>query len=389
MKEKTFFKNLLFIILFALIFLPMWIVPFLQEQFPSMQVAEPVGFFGKTKYPNFTGKRWMANSFQREYESFVKAKNPLQPTAIRLKSQLDFSLYGDIMHANILNGKNGFLFQKEGCEAFIGRDFMGKDWIAEKTRKLSFISKKLKEEGIETLVLLPPLKARIFSENLPDFYQKNKSDLTNWKMFSEILNQENINVEDFSFLLEKEYEYPLYPPSGQHWTKYGSAIAAEKIIEQLEDILNVNMVEMNWRDSIELSAAQVEFDNELVAGANFIWNPPLKPLPYPKVKYIENDSTIKPKVLSIGDSFYKLIYEFGFVQGLFHAESTFWYYNKEVFPQQLRNGKILTNRDFDVLEEIRKREVIIFTLFEDNLERFAFGFVDNVYTLLQEESNLE
>jgi len=150
--------------------------------------------------------------------------------------------------------------------------------------------------------------------------------------------------------------------------------------------MEIKMVEMNWRDSVELSEAKVEFDNELIAGANFLWNPPLEPLPYPKIKYIETDSTTKPKVLSIGDSFYKLVYEFGIIEGLFHQESTFWYYNHEIFPQQLRNGKFLTNKDLNVLEEIRKREIIILTLFEDNLERFAFDFVENVYTLLQNEA---
>ena len=149
-------------------------------------------------------------------------------------------------------------------------------------------------------------------------------------------------------------------------------------------MLDISMVEMLWKDSVELSSAQVEFDNELVAGANFLWNPPLNPLPYPKVRYIENDSTTRPSVLAVGDSFYKLFYEFGFVNGLFSKDSEFWYYNHEIFPTRLEEGKRLTNKDLDVLQEIRKRDVVIITVFEDNLDRFAFEFVDNVYELLKE-----
>ncbi len=382
-------KYVLFASMMVLIFLPMWFVPALQKQFPHLQVEKIVGYFGATKKPNFYGKRWMSGQYQQAYEAYVKNKNVLQPTAIRLKSQMDYSLFGDIMHANILSGKNGFLFQKEGCEAYIGRDFMGEKWIREKAKKLEFITTHFQKEGIPFLVLLPPLKARIMSEHLPDFYRKNASEKTNWQVFTEVLNESNIPTLTFSFL-EKENEttpFALYPPSGQHWTKYGAALASETIKENLEEILKVEMVEMVWRDSVELSGAKVEYDNELVAGANFIWNPPLDPLPYPKIRYIESDSTIRPNVLSIGDSFYKLLYEFGIVDGLFAAQSTFWYYNHEVYPLRLVNGKRLTNKDLDILDEIRQRDVVIITVFEDNLERFDFGFVDMVYDLLLAEKN--
>ena len=364
----------------------MWFVPLLQEQFPALQVKPVVGYFGETKKPTFYGKRWMSNEYQKAYGEFVKAKNPLHATSIRLKSQMDYSLYGDIMHANILSGKNGFLFQKEGCEAYIGRDFIGEEWIIEKAKKLKFIKEKLEKEGIQLLVLTPPLKARIFEEHLPDFYRKNKTEETYWHYFPRILKEHDIPVLDFSFFIsnKKQYPYDLYPPSGQHWTKYGAAVVGETVKAELEKMLNISMVEMLWKDSVELSSAQVEFDNELVAGANFIWNPPLKPLPYPKVRYIETDSTTRPNILAIGDSFYKLFYEFGFVKGLFSKDSEFWYYNHEIFPTRTEKGKRVTNKDLNTLEEIRKRDVIILTVFEDNLDRFAFEFVDNVYALLQE-----
>jgi hypothetical protein len=387
--RKSKLKYFLFASMLALIFLPMWFLPALQEQFPVLQVERIVGYFGTTKKPNFYGKRWMSGQYQQVYEAYVKNKNVLQPTAIRLKSQMDFSLYGDIMHANILSGKNGFLFQKEGCEAYIGRDFMGEEWIRNKVEKLSFITTHFQKEGIPFLVLLPPLKARIMSEHLPGFYQKNASDQTNWAVFPNFLKEFNIPTLTFSFM-EKASEqtpYPFYPPSGQHWTKYGAALAADTIKEDLAKILDIEMVEMLWKDSVELSDAKVEFDNELIAGANFIWNPPLEPLPYPNIRYIENDSTIRPNVLSVGDSFYKLILEFGIVDGLFDRQSTFWYYNHEIYPLRLENGRRLTNKDLDVLAEIRQRDVVIITVFEDNLERFDFGFVDMVYDLLQAENN--
>ena len=235
----------------GLFFLPMWYVPYLQQQYPEIQMEEAVGYFGKTKKPNFYGKRWMSGEFQQNYESFVRAKNPLHGTAIRIKSQLDYSIYGDIMHANILSGKNGFLFQKEGCEAFIGRDYKGINWIKERIEKLSIVANELKKDSVEILVLMPLLKARVYSENLPDFYQNNQSDSTNWDIFPKLLREKGIEVLDFSFLQNNTFTHPIYPPSGQHWTKYGAALASEKIKEQIENQLKISMVEMKWRDSIE------------------------------------------------------------------------------------------------------------------------------------------
>ena len=378
------FKYILFSCLLALIFLPMWYLPLLQEQFPSLQVEEVVGYFGKKKKPNFYGKRWMSGQYQQQYETFVKTRNVLHPTAIRLKSQIDYSFYGDIMHANILRGKGNFLFQKEGCEAYIGRDYKGVAWIEEKARKLKAIKNELAKDSIPVLVLMPPLKARIYSDYLPDFYRESKTDSTNWNVFSEIFKKHDIDVIDFSFMEKEksEYQYPLYPPSGQHWTSYGCAIVAETIKSYLEKRLDIEMVEMQWKDSIELSAAKAGYDNELVAGANFIWTPELEPLPYPKIRYIENDSTTKPNVLAVGDSFYKVLFDSGIVDGIFNKNSTLWYYNHEVYPIILRDGRRITNKDIDIIAEIKKRDVLIITVFEDNLDRFAFEFVDNVYRLL-------
>ncbi len=378
-------KNTLFILLLALIFLPMWYLPALQEQIPALQVEDVVGYFGKTKKPNFYGKRWMSGEYQQNYEAFAKTRNPIHPTAIRLKSQIDYSFYGDIMHANILRGKENFLFQKEGCEAFIGRDYKGVQWIEEKVRKLKVIKDELAKEGIPVLVLTPPLKARIYSEYLPDFYRKNKTDSTNWNMFSKILNENDIPVIDFSFLENEknEHPHPLYPPSGQHWTNYGSAVAADTIKQHLEKMLDIEMVKLRWKDSIELSTAKAGYDNELVAGANFIWTPELAPLPYLNIRYIENDSTTKPNVLAVGDSFYKLMFDSGIVGGMFNKSSTLWYYNHEVYPIILKNGRRMTNKDMDILDEIKQRDVVIITVYEDNLDGFAFEFVENVYGLLQ------
>lgn len=381
-------KYFLFLLMIGLMFLPMWFLPFLQKQFPILQVEPIVGYFGGTKKPNFYGKRWMSGEFQKGYEAYVKNKNVLQPTAIRIKSQLDYSIHGDIMHRNILSGKNGYLFQKEGCEAYIGRDFMGENWIKEKVLKLKQIATHFQKEGIPFLVLLPPLKARIIPEHLPSFYQKNSTGKNNWVYFSNELKNNQIPTLNFSFLKQAklDHEYPLYPPSGQHWTKYGAALVADTIKQEIENLLEIELVELLWKDSIEWSDAQVEFDNELIAGANFIWTPPLDPLPYPKIRYLQKDSTTKPNVLSVGDSFYKLIYEFGIVDGMFDHQSTFWYYNHEVYPIRLKNGRIVSNKDLDILSEIRQRDIVILTVFEDNLERFDFGFVDMVSDLLEKEA---
>lgn len=380
-------KYFLLLMMFGLMFLPMWYLPFLQQHFTRIQVEPIVGYFGATKKPNFYGKRWMSGEFQKGYEAYVKNKNVLQPTAIRLKSQMDYSLHGDIMHRNILSGKNGYLFQKEGCEAYIGKDFMGEEWIKEKVNKLKQITIHFQKENIPFLVLLPPLKARIMPEHLPDFYKENNTGKSNWAYFSNELKKSQIPTINFSFLHQAkiDHNFPLYPPSGQHWTKYGAALVSDTIKQEVENILQIEMVELLWRDSIEWSDAKVEYDNELVAGANFIWKPALDPLPYPRIRYISKDSTYKPNVLSVGDSFYKLLYEFGIVDGMFDAQSTFWYYNHEVLPLRLVNGRIISNKDLDILSEIRQRDLVILTVFEDNLERFDFGFVDMVADLLEKE----
>ena len=73
MKQKRL-KYFLFTSMMALIFLPMWFVPFLQQQYPNLQVERIVGYFGETKKPNIYGKRWMSGQFQQAYNAYVKNK---------------------------------------------------------------------------------------------------------------------------------------------------------------------------------------------------------------------------------------------------------------------------------------------------------------------------
>ena len=81
-----------------------------------------------------------------------------------------------------------------------------------------------------------------------------------------------------------------------------------------------------------------------------------------------------PKVLIIGDSYYKIWYDYGIQQAMFHPESSFWYYYGTIFPPQGYQHA----QSLPILEETLRRDIILLPHAEINLNNFGFGYLDRL-----------
>jgi hypothetical protein len=94
-------------------------------------------------------------------------------------------------------------------------------------------------------------------------------------------------------------------------------------------------------------------------------------LAYPFISY--SISKDKAKVLTIGDSFYKYIFDSGIHTNCFN-DGQFWFYSKKIWP-------LTTNinvQDLNIREEVLKNDIVVLFASEATLYLFPYDFTSIV-----------
>ncbi len=390
MRKKTF-KYGLFILMLGFIFLPHYYVPFLQNKAQIFQAEALQGAYKQTKRPNFWPKKWLSGAYQKGFESYVRDRNAITPFAVRLNTQIDYNIFNTIAHHNILLGKHDQFYTKTDCEAYVGIDYKGKSWIKDKIQKLKYIIDFYEKKDIHFAVLVPAGKPGIFPENMPEYYQQYPIDSTNRKTFLLELKEHEIPHLSFDFLkdLKETTDLALFGEASLHWSHFAYTSTADSLRSFLMREHGALLPKLIRSDDSNQETPFTKTDKELVNGANFLAEPALNPMPHPPLIFEADSSLQKTRILSIGDSYYLSFYKNGIHDGLFDPKSSFLYYNHEVYPERMNNGKRVYAHDLDIISEIERSKLILLTVYETNLNRFGFNFIEKVYKLLKEEETVD
>lgn len=94
-------------------------------------------------------------------------------------------------------------------------------------------NKVLAANGIELVVVMIPLKMRVYSEFLPDSIKINDYVASNYDRMSKVLRAANVNTVDLNSAFvnspKRNSETPLFFRLDTHWTPTGAMLAAESI----------------------------------------------------------------------------------------------------------------------------------------------------------------
>lgn len=378
---QLLYKYFLFLFLLIVLCMSQWYVPLLQRQIPALEAPDLGGSFEAAPGARLSARNWMSGYYQKASEQHLKQESAIAPFFVRLRNEWIYQLFGEVPSALVAKGQDGFFYSTTYCDAFIGKDEIPQTRLEQLSNQLQFIQQALEAKGKSLLVILPPSKPRVLPEHLPAFYQKNGSKSSNYDRFRFLLFDKKVPTQDFSFFFSQKAPYPIYPQYGLHWSYYGAAWAADSIRHQIGQLLSVQLPEMQWRDSIALSTDLRSTDRELLYGANLWKDPEVRPMPYPTIRYEQIDSIhTPPKVLAVGDSYYKLLYDYGIPQGLFHPASRFWYYYNTSIPA----GEVAPRAE-NIEEVINRFDIILLPHAEINIEKMGFGFLDALEQALKQE----
>jgi hypothetical protein len=377
-------KHILFGFLMVMLFAPM-----LQHLTNLIPEKELQGSFVLLQKPLPIKDSIISGIYMSRMNDYVEQNIGLRPTLVRINNQLDYSLYSLPHSHGVIIGKDGQLFEEDYITEYLGRNFIGEKTIAKKVARLKFLQDYLKKEkNIDLIVVLSPSKVRYYPEDIPDRFEPSRKSLTNYQCFIDNFNSSGLKYINFSSWFEsmkKDAKYPLFPQTGIHWSDYGSLLAFDSIIRYIEVERKIDLPEM-VTSTIEMSDKARSSDDDLWRVMNlscYISHPSLA---YPVLRIEDHPRKIRPRLLTISDSFYWNWSNNAVPERVFRNPA-FWLYNRQVFTSDIKGTKFIDQ--LNLKEEVEKRDVIILMVTERFLYAAFWNFSEDLYKVYNSNPTAE
>lgn len=157
--------------------------------------------------------------------------------AANLKSQYD--LFNNSANPKVEVGEDGWLFFTEGGNVDIAAGEyagLGETELEALCRKQMAIRDKLKEQGMEYVLVLPPSKVSIYPEYIKGDFSVRKTPVDFVADYLEAHSDIKVVRMKEALLEEKDRsDELLYFKTDTHWNTHGSYIAYRQLVKQLQD----------------------------------------------------------------------------------------------------------------------------------------------------------
>jgi hypothetical protein len=370
--------------LFAIVLLGMFL-PMIQMLKPFVEVGHLFGSIVPTEKDSLTAESWFDGTFQENRNAYINEQFGFRNTAVRIHNQIAFSLFRKAKANGVIIGKEDYLYEIKYINAFRGAEEVSQAKVDSNLVMLSALQTKLKEKGIELVVVLNPGKASFYPEYIPEEFSI-VSDRSYYSEYQKGLKQCGIQHIDFGKWFREmkgKTAAPLFPKTGIHWSQYGATLAADSLVNYCMKLFGKNMNEFSWdKKNLPLQTTMESVDDDIGLGMNLYWPIEVLPMAYPRVgfnlKYgVDFGNTgIQPKVAVISDSYFFNLMQLPWAPEIF-SELNFYFYNKQLHK---RPQGTMTNTDpLSQMKEIEKSNVVFIMATECNMDKLGWGFISSAY----------
>lgn len=366
------FKRIWFVVLLALLFLPM-----LQSRYHIVNEKPLGGAFIEAKKPVVNLKTLFNETAQDSLMNWYTEQSGFRKPLIRLNNQLLYSAFGKISANGLVKSKDeNTIFALSYIYSYIGETYLGEESIQRNTQQLKLIQDMLHTKGITLLPVFVVGKASYFPELIPDKYIAKRHETNNYEEYLKAFDEQGVEMIDFSrwFCERKDSEvYPVYCNLSSHWTLYAASLAMDSLVRYMESKTQQTQVHANIT-SLDTTYL-LEHDDELCRMMNLMF-----PLKHNTIYQPEFDYTkgYKPKVLTISDSYWWIVYDWreNLHQNLF-SDGGFWYYNKTIYPKRtpVQNVEAINYK-----QEIESQEFVLLVCTEATNDTWPYGFIERYLT---------
>jgi len=373
---RKWIRHIVFVLLVLMLCLPV-----IQQKTEFISIKALRGSGDPPDVPVFNLKSWTDGSFQEATEQAIEQRIGFRPLLIRIKNQLEFSLFRKANARGVVVGKKRFLYEEDYLRAYSGGDYPGDWYWQEKFRRASLVRDTLAKSGVKVAVVVEPSKANYYNEYIPNHRKPEFSDSqTNYSSIVDGCQGEDIPLLDlYSYFasIKEEVPYPLFPKGGIHWSYYGMLRAVDTLLPLVGEWTKRSVPDLII-GPMEPSRKLRDTDGDLAELMNVLLSPGHPRMTYPEISYSQVPDSLKPRVLAISDSFYFNILNASIPENTY-ANTAFWYYNVEIYPETWSARKDTSMINFR--EEVERMDLVIVMITERFFYKFAWNFFDRLYDI--------
>ncbi len=375
-------KNISFFVVLALLFLPLvYQLPVLKNTIKPLN-----GAFPKTDTVQFSWSSWFNKSWQANRTEIQKNNLNIRPIVIRTKHEIDYSLFNEYHMTDLLIGKEDYFFSVGWAKSRSVEHTLNSDSLNDYLGKLKVLSQTLKQKGKYFKVIIPPAKEEIFYDKLPkQFALENATN--DYHLYCQLLEQNQLEYWDlleYYHTIMDTSQYPVYSKTSVHWTKYGAHFTLLRLLNDMQDELDIDMASIKVK-KLNISKF-AEGDGDFETTLNLLNKIDNTDFAYPI--YEVNDTAnklVKPKVLTIGDSYYWAMKGSWQLPRVYSEDSKYLYYYNTVYYNGMQPSHNI--KELDIVEEFKTCNAVVIINSPHNLDGYPFGLqhdIDKIIRGLQE-----
>lgn len=372
-KERT--TLVLFILLAILGFAPM-----VQEHLHVPHLKPLAGVTLQVPFPKPTLATCRDGRFQRQLEHYLQRHYGYRPVTVRLYNQYLWDFYGKTFTKySVKEGKEGWLYEPWFVEDYYhGGTYTQKKDSLSLTKELDReafriyqLQQILEQYGVTLFVCQAPGKDLIYPEYLPDDTVTTRPKQVSARdVYQEQFTQlgvNHVNMEQWFLQMKDTVDFLLFPQKGTHWSNLAALYAADSLFRYLEARQGIPMNRLVIGEPTVGLFVKPDYDLEEL----YNLYRPLKKLPqhYATIDIRPVTGAVKPKMITVGDSYFWNICTQVPMDSLFSAHP-YWYYNSTIHfdPEHNNTGEV------NLAEELLSANAVMLLYCSTQLYRMSNDF---------------
>ena len=390
MRKKTTYDIILFGILMVLLFLPM-----LQERLFHIPLKPLNGVTEKTEKPEFSLQSYRSGAFAKQEEAYLGANFGFREPIIRLYNQYLWDCYRKTYAHDVVAGKKGWLYNPESVNDYYGTEMLRWQSSPEAARRQYDLNVKymnwartiLKENGVELLAFVAPEKSFLYPEYLPE----RERDTTTFNACAYFLHKFDesgfpcIDMNHWFQQMKDTVDYPLIPQTGAHWV-FPAVYAADSLFRFMGELKGIALPRLKIGTLHESDNHGADNDLEQLLNLSLPIRKRQGYSPTAEVT-VERDSTsVKPKVLFIGNSFMWGITNQVPMQEVFDDVEFWYYYSTAYYGDGL--SQTVPVASLNLMEKLLDFDYIVWFTTGNQLNKGTMNFAQSTILTLGIEDSI-
>ena len=372
----------------------------IQQQTGLFKFKELNGVVDSSPRPEWTWHNFIDGGLQDSTEAYLQQNFGFREPLTRFFNQTEWALfrYSQVAeNQRIVITDDNWIFEPATVEEYYqgrayynGEDFTDnllKQFEAEAQRLLQ-IQKMLEPYGTHLFVALLPGKEQICPEHMPkntQYFKEKK--ITAFDFYSKRLKElgvNHINLAECFMEMKGKVSYPLFPQTGTHWSNLAAIHSADTLIRYMEHLSDSNMVNIITSDIFQRT---LKPDADLESLMNLIWPIQKRPNMLSTATYDFDTTAWRPRLITVGDSFYWNILNFTPVWDVFESVPYWYYFSTAYFDD---DDLKVTHKisDLDVLQEVIDADFVMLSYSTVALYKMSNGFSEALLAKLEQKQKL-